>query len=101
MEKEITKQGTAIKAANPDDATPEAREARAKNAIARQSPEVNKPEPGPVHKFTLTYGEHTETIGVAHRHKGQAELEARALFNDKLPKKVRRPGPREVSVVAL
>jgi len=93
--------GTAIRAANPDDATTEARAAVKRDAERRNSPEANQKSAGPVHKFKLKYGEFEDTIEVEHRHPGQAEIEARAQFNDKLPKKMRRPNPREVQVQAL
>ena len=90
--------GTAVRAANPDDATRDTRDAVKRDAEQRNSPEANQKTAGPSHKFKLKYGEIEDTIEVEHRHAGQAEIEARAQFNDRLPKKMRRPNPREVKV---
>jgi hypothetical protein len=90
--------GTAMKAVDPKDAAPEAREAVVKDALQRNAPEAHQRNPGPTHKFKLTYQSFSEVIEVENRHPGQAEIDARALFNDRIKK---RPDPRHVSVERL
>lgn len=93
--------GTVLNAVDPKTATEAARKAVREDAERRNSPAAHQKSAGPLHRFKLKYGEIEDTIEVEHRHPGQAEIEARAQFNDKLPKKMRRPNPREVQVVAL